>query len=427
MSDGTQARAMNRRLLLQDICSDILRYVHAAERSAARGIAVRIDNEWNLGSSGEFADIRVRPIGTPPYFVEIKAGYTDAEVVRRLALKYGHDNARSGDATKVVVVLDMRRRGERDRLVADIRAAVTPSLAIEIWDEAQIDAYSRRLFDSPVEDLSDEVGLVRLRRGINAAQARLAFGTGSSDPDGVLRQSLVWHFGAWRLKELRESHEARTGPPSDERLVPAGHYERAIVVMADISSFSSFVRDTPDEEITRASLTAFYSKARGQVLDAGGMFYQFVGDEVSAVFGVPDQRPGYAHEAMRTARALLEITRSVTTHWQRRIDRVQAHCAAHIGMAMGDLDLVAQRPFDGARLGAFGDCLNIAARLQHTAAPNEIVISNVLRQELSDGTYRCEERPEIEIKNLGTVRSWRVVPQSLVENSPMRIAELVET
>jgi class 3 adenylate cyclase len=404
-----QTRQMNRRLLLEDICSDIVRYLHADGRADAFA-SVKIDREWNLGVPGAFADIRVAPVRERPYFVEIKTGYSSQEIVHHLAKKYGSETRRLREAFKVVVVLEAKRLGDREDLISAIRSAIAPSLEIEMWDEKRLDDHAHKLFGFSIGDPSDENDLVEFRKRINGAKSRLAFGDDSPDPSvAILRHSLLWHFSVWRLRELRQV----AAQPDGDKLVGPGHYERAIVLVADLSSFTSFVRDTPDEGVVRASLTAFYTKARYQVINAGGMLYQFVGDEVSAIFGVPDRRPGYVENATRTARALLEIGRSVTYHWQRRIDRVQPQCAAHIGMAMGDLGLVAQRPFDSGHIGAFGDCLNIASRLMHTAGPDEIVVSNVLRQALPDEDFAYEERQMLEIKNFGQVASWRLILPSI--------------
>lgn len=401
---------MNRRLLLEDICSDIVRYLHAAGEADAFA-KVRIDREWNLGAAGAFADIRVTPVDAAPYFVEIKTGYSLAQVVQHLSRKYVSETTRLRRASKVVIVLEAKRAKNRDEVTAAIRPAIAPSLDIEIWDEQRLDEYAQKLFGFTLEDPSDEDDLVALRGRISEAKARLAFGGASEDQSvAILRHSLLWHFGVWRLRELR-----MTAAEPSESLVRPGHYERAIVLIADLSSFTSFVRDTPDADVVRASLTAFYTKARYQVINAGGMLYQFVGDEVSAVFGVPDRRPGYVESAVRTARGLLEIGRSVTQHWQRHIDRVQPTCAAHIGMAMGDVDLVSQRPFDVGHLGVFGDSMNVASRLLHTAGPDEIVISNVLRQALSDDHYAYAERPTVDLKNYGPISSWRLDLPSLVD------------
>jgi class 3 adenylate cyclase len=164
-------------------------------------------------------------------------------------------------------------------------------------------------------------------------------------------------------------------------------YEQVVVVMADLSNFSRYVRDTPDDATVRHILTNFYAKSRYQVINAGGMLVQFVGDQVIALFGIPDRRPGYVEAAARTASRLLDIGASVSHDWQRRIDHVQPRGGVHISMAMGRVQLVSMRPLDYARLQTIGDCLDICSRLLPLADQNEIVISNILRQSLQRSGY----------------------------------------
>src|SRR5262245_27836200 len=76
------------RLLLEELCCDLCRFEHVT-RDGLVPEAVRIDREYWLGSPGAFADIRVAPSGQPPYFVEVKYGYTNERLVRHLARKYG--------------------------------------------------------------------------------------------------------------------------------------------------------------------------------------------------------------------------------------------------------------------------------------------------------------------------------------------------
>ena len=78
-------------------------------------------------------------------------------------------------------------------------------------------------------------------------------------------------------------------------------------------------------------LTAFYSQSRHAVHEYGGMFYQFVGDEVVGLFGFPDKKPGYVTDAVNCAKALLDIGASTSGHWERRIDRVQDKHGLHVG------------------------------------------------------------------------------------------------
>ena len=150
-------------------------------------------------------------------------------------------------------------------------------------------------------------------------------------------------------------------------ILSPGHYQDVVVLVADMCSFSSFVRDTPKGNVIRENLTSFYSKARYQILNNGGVHYQFVGDEVIGIFGLPDHTPGYIEAAYETARALGSIGRSVAHEWQRQIDREQSPVGLKMGLAVGDLHLLALRPFSRTHIGFTGDCINMAARLMSHA------------------------------------------------------------
>jgi class 3 adenylate cyclase len=154
------------------------------------------------------------------------------------------------------------------------------------------------------------------------------------------------------------------------------------VLLADLCSFSSYIRDTGDAEVVRESLTAFYSKARYQIINNGGMLYQFAGDEVIGLFGIPDHPDTFTDAVLDTARALCRIGESVTQHWQRRIDRMQIAAGLHVGVALGDLQIVSLRPFSRLHVGAIGDCINVASRLLGLAGPGEVVLSNAFHQKL---------------------------------------------
>jgi class 3 adenylate cyclase len=155
-------------------------------------------------------------------------------------------------------------------------------------------------------------------------------------------------------------------------------------------------------------VTAFYSRSRHAVHECGGMLYQFVGDEVVGLFGFPDKKPGYITDAVDCAKALLDIGASTSESWERRIDRVQDKHGLHIGIAMGELNLLPLRPFARSHSGFIGDALNVTARLMVEAQPGEIVVSNSFYQALDEEVQAqfAENQPVI-AKNVGTLRSWR--------------------
>ena len=113
------------------------------------------------------------------------------------------------------------------------------------------------------------------------------------------------------------------------------------------------------------------------------------------------------------ARSLLSVGRSVSDHWQRQIDRVQPSGGLHIGMSLGDVQIVSLRPYSRTHVGALGDCINVAARLMASAGPGEIVATNSLyrRFDPADRAAFTEIEPA-EAKNVGRISAWKLrVPE----------------
>jgi class 3 adenylate cyclase len=138
-----------------------------------------------------------------------------------------------------------------------------------------------------------------------------------------------------------------------------------------------------------------------------------VGDEVLALFGVPDVQDGYVERALDCAHALLQIGSSVSNRWQREIDRIQPSGGVHIGIAMGDIQSVLYRPFCRSHVGVVGDAVNLAARLLAQAATDEIVVSNTYFHALpaTEQAAFAELEP-LEVKNIGLIKAWKLKQQT---------------
>lgn len=392
------------RLLLEELCCELCRFEHVAEHGLSPE-SVRIDREYWLGAPGEFADIRIAPGKRASYFVEVKHGYPTDTLYRHLKRKYGRSSSAIAGATKVIVMIDEDGRPDRAQLEADLLQCLSPGLALEIWDEAHFLRLIGERFAVHVNAITTE-DMLDVRQAIDRAKGFAAFGgrTLAEYEHDPLKAELLWHFGFWRLRQLRSA--GRTTPRD---ILPPGPYRGVAVLLADLCSFSSYVRDTPDHEIVRESLTSFYSKSRYQIINNGGMFYQFVGDEVIGLFGIPDGTAGCVQEALETARALVSIGESVSHNWQRRIDRMQESGGLHIGLAVGDLQVVAQRPFSRTHTGAIGDCINVAARMMAVAGPGEAVVSNSFYQAMDEGRQSGFEAVEpVEARNVGRIRAWKL-------------------
>ena len=160
----------------------------------------------------------------------------------------------------------------------------------------------------------------------------------------------------------------------DKKMIRFGALEDGALIFSNRSTGGDVCRSA---RTRRAHRGLIY-----QIINSGGLLYQFLGDGVIGLFGLPDRAPGFAEAALLCAHALAEVGRPVANEWQRRIDRVQVAEGVHIGMAMGDLEIMSLRPFGRAHMGAVGDCINMAARLCGVAGPSEVVVSNTFLQQL---------------------------------------------
>jgi class 3 adenylate cyclase/tetratricopeptide (TPR) repeat protein len=110
-----------------------------------------------------------------------------------------------------------------------------------------------------------------------------------------------------------------------------------------------------DPEVVRRRVTGFFDGAAAHIASFGGTVEKFAGDAVVAVFGVPIAHEDDAERAVRAAVAIRETG--------------DGDLPVRIGIEAGEV--VAE---SGDSTFATGEALNIAARLQQSAEPGEILI-----------------------------------------------------
>src|SRR4051812_44436496 len=126
------------------------------------------------------------------------------------------------------------------------------------------------------------------------------------------------------------------------------------VLFCDVTGSTS-LGETTDPEALRVLLARYFERMKSIVESHGGTVEKFIGDAVMAVFGVPQL---HEDDALRAVRAALEM----------RAGLPDLGISARIGIDTGEVVTGTTE-----RL-ATGDAVNIAARLQQAAAPEEILI-----------------------------------------------------
>jgi adenylate cyclase len=390
---------------VDEICADLCRFECAAAGDCAPS-DVSIEREVTLGPEAH-ADIRVEPPRGAPFFVENKLEYSTADLVARIRRKYGTASPAWRGAQRLAVLLDRTAVAAGTDIDGALRAATAGGLAVEVWDVKDVLQRIRTTFGAEIGATISRAGLLDVRAAIEQAQWRTAYD--GKFPSDARTTTLLWHFSPWELARLHR--EEGLGP---DDLLRSQVYEDVVVVMADLCSFSSYVRDTRDPAMTHRRLTEYYSLARHAVLNEGGMLYQFVGDEVVGVFGLYGSGATAAVQALRAARTLCEAGNAVSTAWQRTLDRVQPSRGVHIGVGMGPLGLLSWRPFSRTHVGFIGEPLNLAARLMGEAKSGEIFATNTYHSALDPEHHQLfEEVGPIEAKNVGRIQGWRTTHATL--------------
>ena len=139
---------------------------------------------------------------------------------------------------------------------------------------------------------------------------------------------------------------------------------RVTILFCDLAE-STAMGERLDPEALRRVLSRYYDTARGVVERHGGVVEKFVGDAVMAVFGVPvaarGRRPSRGAGRSRAARANRQLNDELEREYGARL-------TLRIGVNTGEVITGTEE-----RL-AVGDAVNVAARLEQSAGPDEILL-----------------------------------------------------
>jgi len=168
----------------------------------------------------------------------------------------------------------------------------------------------------------------------------------------------------------------------------------ATVFFADIRGYSSFSENRDPEEIVEI-LNDYFSEAIKDIMEFRGYIDKFIGDCIMAVWGVPmlpDKSDAF--NAVSCALSLQEMVRSA----KRKFFRKSAS-RLRIGIGINTGPLVAGNLGSMQRMNysVIGDTVNLAARLEGIAGPDEVIVSNTTRNQIKD-MFLFEERPAVRVK-----------------------------
>jgi class 3 adenylate cyclase len=167
------------------------------------------------------------------------------------------------------------------------------------------------------------------------------------------------------------------------------------VLFCDVAG-STALGEELDPEVLKGVVSRHFEEIRAAIERHGGTVEKFIGDAVMAVFGIPRVRED---DALRAVRAAWEI--------RERLPAIAGEVGVALRFRTG-INTGSVLTGDGERL-VIGDAVNVAARLEQTAAPGEIVLGRETLQLVRDAVEVQALEPLVLKGKSAPVEGFRVL------------------
>jgi adenylate cyclase len=248
---------------------------------------------------------------------------------------------------------------------------------------AELSAYAgaiaRREFDSRVDiRTGDELAL--LANAMTRAADDLRIGEERLAREQAIRSDL----GRYLPAELVDLVVRR-----QQDMALGGAKRELTVMFADVVSFTPLTEKLAPEQVV-ALLNELFTIVTEIVFRHGGTIDKFVGDCVMALWGVPTPQADHAARALAAAEEVLSWLDAGNVAWQRKYGvKVQLAIGINSGEAVvGNVGSERRMEYT-----AIGDVVNVAARLEAIARPQQILVTAATRASAGAG-FRFTELGE---------------------------------
>ena len=199
-------------------------------------------------------------------------------------------------------------------------------------------------------------------------------------------------------------------PPSESEANQSKAERRLLTVLfCDLVNSTSIVQDLDPEE-TRAIIRDFQSHSRDIIEQFGGRITEYLGDGIVAQF---TRHETNAERAINGALELIRKLKDSDLSFATQKTRIQVRCGIATGLAvvgdmLGDAHIRSE--------SAIGLPLNLAARIQGLANPDEIVIAGDTHR-LTRGLFEFEDMGQHTLKGIKDPQQiWRVLKEKHVSS-----------
>jgi len=183
-------------------------------------------------------------------------------------------------------------------------------------------------------------------------------------------------------------------PPDPHKLKLGGQRQEITSLFADIRGFSGFSQRHSPEQLVEV-LNQYLDVGAKAVLAEDGTLDKILGDEVVALFNAPLRQ---ADHVLRAVRAALKMQEGVA-QLHKQLPPVY-RLDYGVGINVGDAVVGFIGTAEQMNYTAIGSSVNLASRLQSTAGPGQILLSQAAHQRVRN-RVKVRELPPVEVKGFG--------------------------
>ena len=183
-----------------------------------------------------------------------------------------------------------------------------------------------------------------------------------------------------------------------EREMALGGERRDVTILfADVVAFTPLTEKRSPEEVVTI-LNELFTILTAIVFRHGGTVDKFIGDCVMALWGAPTSQDDHAAKAVAAAEDMFRWLETGNAAWKERFDvTIRLAVGIHTGEAVvGNIGSETRMEYT-----AIGDAVNVAARLESIARPQQILVTQATRDAAGDdfeyvdaGTHRLAGKEE---------------------------------
>lgn len=276
-----------------------------------------------------------------------------------------------------------RSLGEIARIVAGtVLIAIALALLVALVSARRITAplgllvdFARRLatrdFDARVSiSTRDELAVVG--RALNRAAGELRASEDRLAEAAAVRADL----GRYLPAELVDRVVAR-----EQDMALGGRRQQITILFADVVGFTPLSERLPPETVV-AVLNELFTLLTEIVFRHGGIIDKFIGDCVMAVWGAPEPDADHAARALAAAEDMVRWIEVSSEGWR---ETHGVELALAIGVNTGAAVVGNVGSERRMEYTAIGDAVNVAARLEGIARPNQILVTEAVKDAAGDG------------------------------------------